>query len=209
MDDGGVAAQLEGRGQTGEVSEEAEAMSVHVSSWVWKHSKAKGLTRIILLAIADMINEQGLCWPSNACLAKKCRVSKRAIQENIRKLVRLGELKIEQGGGIFGGKRTTNRFRVIHPKRERCPKSVASIKPLSPLQTMPYQEYLETPEWKTLRDQKLKQAQFRCQLCNSPKELNVHHRTYERRGIEELGDLIVLCRRCHEKFHSEDPEVSS
>jgi hypothetical protein len=29
----------------------------------------------------------------------------------------------------------------------------------------------------------------------------VHHRTYERFGREDTGDLTVLCRRCHTLFH--------
>jgi hypothetical protein len=31
--------------------------------------------------------------------------------------------------------------------------------------------------------------------------LDVHHRTYENKGKEKLGDLTVLCRECHTKFH--------
>ena len=71
------------------------------------------------------------------------------------------------------------------------------------LQTMPYREYLQTPEWQNLRIRKLKLAYFSCQLCNvSNVSLHVHHKTYERRGCEYLNDLIVLCHKCHEVFHS-------
>ena len=42
----------------------------------------------------------------------------------------------------------------------------------------------------------------RCQLCNlGSVPLNVHHRTYERRGEELDEDLTVLCRECHHTFH--------
>lgn len=70
------------------------------------------------------------------------------------------------------------------------------------LQTMTYQAYLFTPEWQKKRARALKCAGNRCQLCNAPGLLNVHHRTYERRGRERTGDLIVLCRACHETFHA-------
>lgn len=70
------------------------------------------------------------------------------------------------------------------------------------LKTMPYHEYLKTPEWNRLRKEKLQQAGFRCQLCNVyGQPLQVHHRTYERRGHECSTDLIVLCASCHETFH--------
>jgi hypothetical protein len=70
------------------------------------------------------------------------------------------------------------------------------------LRTMPYQEYLRTPEWRRRRERKLDQADLRCQFCNRHhRSLNVHHRTYENLGEELDGDLIVLCRACHSTFH--------
>lgn len=69
------------------------------------------------------------------------------------------------------------------------------------LQTMPYREYLATPEWKDIRLDAIKRAKFRCQTCCSDGLLNVHHRTYVRRGREHFSDLTVLCRSCHEVFH--------
>ncbi len=75
------------------------------------------------------------------------------------------------------------------------------------LATMPYTEYLLTEEWQERRRGALKRAGYRCQLCNAAERLDVHHRTYERRGSEWNADLIVLCRPCHAKFH--DKEVAA
>lgn len=72
------------------------------------------------------------------------------------------------------------------------------------LRAMPYTEYLLTDHWKNLRQQKLKSAKFRCELCFSPNSLQVHHKTYERRGAELLTDLIVLCRPCHARHHGKE-----
>jgi chromosomal replication initiation ATPase DnaA len=72
---------------------------------------------------------------------------------------------------------------------------------ITELRTMPYDQYLLTPEWQERRKQALLRAQYRCQVCNSTERLHVHHRTYERRGAEEAGDLTVLCRDCHELYH--------
>ena len=70
------------------------------------------------------------------------------------------------------------------------------------LQKMPYKEYLQTPEWNEVRTDALKRASYRCQVCNANKTtLDVHHRTYERRGEERANDIIVLCRDCHGTFH--------
>ncbi len=69
------------------------------------------------------------------------------------------------------------------------------------LRSMPYEEYLKTPEWASKRDQALKRDGYCCRACNSSEKLQVHHRTYERRGNEDLNDLTTLCNDCHEHFH--------
>ena len=71
---------------------------------------------------------------------------------------------------------------------------------------VPYDEYLQTPQWKERRHIMLERFGHRCQLCNEKSSLGnhleVHHRTYERRGNELPEDLTVLCRKCHDLFHA-------
>ncbi len=69
------------------------------------------------------------------------------------------------------------------------------------LKTMPYEAYLKTPEWAEKREQALERDDHRCRACNSDEALQVHHRTYARRGHEDLNDLTTLCGPCHEHFH--------
>jgi 5-methylcytosine-specific restriction endonuclease McrA len=77
---------------------------------------------------------------------------------------------------------------------------------LEELRTMPYQEYLKTEEWQEKRQERLRVVKYRCQICNAGNTtLDVHHRTYERRGNEYARDLIVLCRNCHALFHDKLP----
>ena len=66
-----------------------------------------------------------------------------------------------------------------------------------------YQDYLKSPEWISVSTLVKKRAGYKCQVCNSPHDLQAHHRTYENRGneINHLDDLICLCRRCHNIFH--------
>lgn len=67
---------------------------------------------------------------------------------------------------------------------------------------MPYNKYLHTYHWEQLRELKLSEVDHRCQVCYNSKQLNVHHRTYERLGNEKLSDLTVLCKEWHEIFHT-------
>lgn len=69
------------------------------------------------------------------------------------------------------------------------------------LQTLPYDEYLETFHWSCVRSRALSYAENRCQVCFSDQSLHVHHRTYEYRGRERPADVTVLCKECHETFH--------
>ena len=70
-------------------------------------------------------------------------------------------------------------------------------------QAMPYDGYLTTAWWASVRAGAMERAGGRCQVCNADGPiLDVHHRTYERLGQERDSDLTVLCRGCHELFHA-------
>lgn len=64
-----------------------------------------------------------------------------------------------------------------------------------------YARYLKTAHWIRVRNAALKRAEYRCQLCNANKRLQVHHRTYANIGHEKAADVIALCDDCHKLFH--------
>ena len=67
-----------------------------------------------------------------------------------------------------------------------------------------YQEYIQSPEWKSKAVAAKDRAEWRCQLCNEAgtnTTLHAHHRTYERLGFEEPMDITVLCAKHHAMFH--------
>jgi hypothetical protein len=75
-------------------SDEQEApMSVHVTSWVLKHSEAKLGDRLVLLVLADHAKEDGSCaWPSVDTIASEARLSRRATQDCLRRLEAAGAI---------------------------------------------------------------------------------------------------------------------
>jgi hypothetical protein len=81
----------------------------------------------------------------------------------------------------------------------------------NPLQFMPYAEYLLTDHWKRVRQMKWNRSDGRCEKCKGRKHLQVHHKTYEHRGLEDyyLDDLIVLCDICHMLEHQRLGEDTS
>ena len=62
-------------------------------------------------------------------------------------------------------------------------------------------QYLQSPEWKALKQLKLIQSNHKCELCSSTTNLHLHHLTYERLGNELITDLVLLCSVCHQTQH--------
>ncbi|CAG8998073.1 MAG: hypothetical protein CENE_00004 [Candidatus Celerinatantimonas neptuna] len=71
-------------------------MSIKLMTQVWDASTFKGNTKLVMLCLADFANDEGLCWPSIATIAKKCSVSSSTVKAQIRDLIRAGFLKVQQ-----------------------------------------------------------------------------------------------------------------
>jgi hypothetical protein len=78
----------------------------------------------------------------------------------------------------------------------------------APKTSSSHQAYLNSDRWKNLRIYALDWSRYCCEECSMPRwlakiaydqDLNVHHESYANVGTdEEIFDLVVLCRRCHE-----------
>ena len=70
------------------------------------------------------------------------------------------------------------------------------------LRSMPYDLFLKSVYWKTVRRFVLWKRGGRCAQCGRTKHIQLHHETYEHRGSEylHLDDLIVLCETCHKAY---------
>lgn len=150
------------------------------------------------------------CYASNGYLAKKISRSISQIAVLLRKLEKVHLLKSEWVG-------QERRLRIdltcstTDKRADKCKKEaiipVEEDKELGPdepyeeLKKMKYSAYLQSNHWKRKRSKSLSRAKYRCQLCNSDQDLNVHHRTYKNLGKEDYSDLTVLCTMCHEKHH--------
>ncbi len=79
-------------------------------TWVWDHSHAKGIARMVLLALADIAGEDGVCWPAVTTIAHKCGgISERSVRRHMKDLVALGELAATTRPG------STTLYRVLTP----------------------------------------------------------------------------------------------
>jgi 5-methylcytosine-specific restriction endonuclease McrA len=76
------------------------------------------------------------------------------------------------------------------------------------LRRLPYSEYLRTAHWDRVRTLALERARHACGLCPTTEQLQVHHRSYARKGFEQPEDLVVLCEECHRRHHRKIALVS-
>jgi len=74
-------------------------MSIKVMSRVWESSSQEGSALLLLLAIADHANDDGVCWPSVDRLAERARVGERWARRTLRRLEEAGEIIAVRGTG--------------------------------------------------------------------------------------------------------------
>lgn len=113
-------------------------MSIRIMTAVWD-TQLPDSEKIVLLALADCANDEGLCWPSMATLTAKCSKSDRTIQAAIKSLAAAGHLTREERPGK--GCRYT-----IHPRKDFSPEKASPPKPLRPEGTSPPKGTTPTPE---------------------------------------------------------------
>jgi len=75
------------------------------------------------------------------------------------------------------------------------------------LKALPYRVYLQSSWWFSRRNKALRDAGYRCNRCEVKRDLEVHHRSYQRLGAELDSDLEVVCRGCHLGHHVNKAQV--
>lgn len=82
-------------------------MSISVMTRVWRESSRQGNELLLLLALADHADDDGVCWPGIALLARKSRNSERHVKRLLVKLEHAGELYVRDRRG---GRGRSNRY---------------------------------------------------------------------------------------------------
>lgn len=81
-------------------------MSIHALSWVLRNSEETLGRRLVLIVLADHAKDDGTCaWPSVGTIAGHARLSRRAVQDALRKLEANGSIRkrgeSQSGTGIY------------------------------------------------------------------------------------------------------------
>lgn len=86
-------------------------MSVRQINMAWAcEAVSDGPELLVLLALANFANDEGVCWPSMAELGSRARMSERSARRYIRRLEEKGLLECPS---TKGGKGRSNRYRLV------------------------------------------------------------------------------------------------
>lgn len=91
-------------------------MSIKLMSAVWERSDISSTQKLVLLALADWANDDGLCWPSIDRLAQKTGMAGRSVQRIIRDLEQTGLVKRDEVVG------KGNRYWILTPLTDCHPR---------------------------------------------------------------------------------------
>ena len=65
-----------------------------------------------------------------------------------------------------------------------------------------YQDYLQSPHWRSVKVRLLIKKPLCC-VCENNRADTLHHLTYTRIGTENDNDILLLCQNCHNIIHAE------
>jgi hypothetical protein len=83
-------------------------MSVQAMNWAFSQNVPPP-QKVVLLALANRANPEGVCWPSHALLAGECSMSERSIARMVTGLRDAGLIDW-QPGRLGDGRQTANRY---------------------------------------------------------------------------------------------------
>jgi len=84
-------------------------MSIEALQAVLEHSEQRTEARLVLLAIANFANADGIARPSAVRLAHMARIRRQSVWRIIKRLLNSGELTLDRRGG---GRRVSNHYRI-------------------------------------------------------------------------------------------------
>lgn len=99
-------------------------MSVKLMSAAWAVDLSLP-EKLVLLALADSANDEGMCWPSVTSLYTKCSLSERAVRKAVGSLESKGQLTIHQRTG-------RSNYYTVHPLQDVHPCTACTPAPDAP-----------------------------------------------------------------------------
>ena len=105
-------------------------MSIEALSIVLNHSRATVSAKLVLLGIANHLGPDAWegAWPSQRRLADYANITERGVQEAIKKLVELGELRVSVAAGNSRNQYKPNLYWIDVECPDDCDRSMGHRK---------------------------------------------------------------------------------
>ncbi|MEV0992734.1 hypothetical protein [Streptomyces sp. NPDC049949] len=87
-------------------------MSLAATDWVWSQSDSRGAARLVLLAIADRADADGVAYAGTASLIRRTHAARSTVRDAVDALLASGELAVVEGERGPGGE-TVYRFPLL------------------------------------------------------------------------------------------------
>jgi len=106
-------------------------VSVKVMALVWE-ADLPPMEKLVLLALADCANDEGMCWPSAPTLARKSGQGERTVRRCVQSLIAKRHLTQDQRSG-------TSAIYTVHPCQSGTPARAAPLpeRPQTPARAAP------------------------------------------------------------------------
>lgn len=96
------------------------ALSIKIMSWVLDHSPYEGKARLVHAVLADHANDDGVCWPSQATIARRAGCSVEHVRMTVKSMIADGFLEIVKESTRTGD---PHHYLLMVPKSFGVPKS--------------------------------------------------------------------------------------
>lgn len=87
-----------------------DEMSIRTMTWAWSVTLPP-TSKLVLMALADIADDRGVCWPSHPTLAAKCSLTDRTVRR-ILVLLQAHKLVVVEPRFKATGSQTSNRYRL-------------------------------------------------------------------------------------------------
>lgn len=95
-------------------------MSVQAMGWAFKVRTGSNVLKSVLVAVANYADEEGVCWPSQARLARDTELSDRTVREALARLEKMGLMERTRRTNE-DGYRASDRIRLNPSYRKQPP----------------------------------------------------------------------------------------
>lgn len=107
----------------------------------------------------------------------------------------------------FNGAYLVKKYGKLHKKMKNAISIVAEEKPITHNRLMTYSEQIKDKRWLAFRSFVMQVRGYRCEVCGSNINLNVHHLIYKDGYLAweyNTREVMVVCSECHKQIHEKD-----